>query len=85
MTVSVCDVSIKGRKPDHEFDVWSMSDIDISNFCLGNLCHMSPRTNFGFIDYGRPCEERRHLCFLTRDSKHDSQFIPRGASPVHSG
>lgn len=38
MSVSVCDVSIKGRKPDHEVDVWSLSDIDISNLCLaGNL------------------------------------------------
>lgn len=38
MTVSVCDVSIKGRKPDHEVDVWPLSDFDISNLCLaGNF------------------------------------------------
>ena len=34
----VCDVSIKGNKADHEVNVWSLSDTDISNGWLtGNL------------------------------------------------
>lgn len=37
MTVCVCDVSIKGRKPNDEVNVWSLSDIDISNLCLAGI------------------------------------------------
>lgn len=38
MTVSQRDVSIEGRGPGHEVDVWSMLDVDISKFCLsGNF------------------------------------------------
>lgn len=29
--LSACDVSIKGRKPNHEVNVWSLPDIAISN------------------------------------------------------
>lgn len=38
LSMTVCDVSIKGNKADHEANVWSLSDTDISNGWLtGNL------------------------------------------------
>lgn len=60
--LSVCDVSIKGRKLHHEVNVWSLPDIAISNLCLGGSLYFDHRNIYresidrSFFSHERPAK-----------------------------